>query len=224
MGFMLANFGWKAALGILVANTSVFLAFRSELLALASRETVSTLPAARVPGWVIGVNVAFLAFMVANAHYPALFTAGFLFFLGFAQATAVHQGAIDLKAPLLVGFFLGGLVVHGGLQGWWIAPVLASLADRTLFFSSMVLTAFNDNALVTYLATLVPELGRDARYAVVAGAVTGGGLTVIANAPNPAGQAILNRHFEEGEGILPLGLLLGAIGPTVILSLAFLFL
>ena len=66
----------------------------------------------------------------------------------------------------------------------------------------MLLTAFNDNALVTYLATLVPSLTEPMKYAVVAGAVTGGGLTVIANAPNPAGQAILGRFFDGS--VLPL--------------------
>ena len=60
------------------------------------------------------------------------------------------------------------------------------------------------------------------KYAVVAGAVTGGGLTVIANAPNPAGQSILQRYFPEG--ISPLGLLLGALAPTVIMGLCFLML
>jgi len=218
-GFMLQTFGWKAVLGILISNAIVFLAFRRELLILRTPEDAATEGARRIPAWIVGTNVAFMAFVVMNAHYPALFICAFLFFLGFAQATVVHQGVIDLKPPLLVGFFLGGLVIHGGLQGWWIAPVLERLQEGTLFVGAMALTAFNDNALVTYLATLVPDLSPTAQYAVVAGAVTGGGLTVIANAPNPAGQAILNKHFEDG--ISPLGLLLGALVPTLILSLAF---
>jgi hypothetical protein len=219
--FMLQHFGWKAVVGILVANAVVFLAFRRELLALRPAPAATTsVPAERpVPAWIVGVNLAFMAFVVANAHYPALFVCAFLFFLGFAQATAPYQGIVDLKPPLLVGFFLGGLVIHGGLQGWWIAPVLERLQEGTLFLASMALTAFNDNALITYLATLVPDLAPPARYAVVAGAVTGGGLTVIANAPNPAGQAILNPHFEDG--ISPLGLFLGALVPTLILALAY---
>src|SRR4029077_4868380 len=147
-------------------------------------------------------------------HYTALFLGGFLFFLGFVKATAPHQSPVDLAPPLLVGSCLGGLVIHGGLQGWWIAPVLASLGTVPLFVGALVLTAFNDNALITYLATLVPNLGPGLKIAVVAGAVSGGGLTVIANAPNPAGQSILARHFEEG--ISPLGLLAGAALPTVI--------
>jgi hypothetical protein len=126
---------------------------------------------------------------------------------------------VELKTPLLVGFFLAGLVIHGGLQGWWIAPLLATLAETPLFIGSSVLTAFNDNALITYLATLVPNLDHRLKIAVLEGAVTGGGLTVIANAPNPAGQALLSRFF--GGAVSPVGLFLGALPPTVIAALAF---
>jgi hypothetical protein len=149
-----------------------------------------------------------------NAHYPALFIGGFLFFLGFVKATSPYQADVPLKSPLLVGFFLAGLVIHGGLQGWWIAPVLASLSETPLFFGAALLTAFNDNALITYLSTLVPNMSEAAKMAVVEGAVTGGGLTVIANAPNPAGQAILGRFF--GGAVAPLWLAAAALLPTAI--------
>ncbi len=172
-----------------------------------------------VPVWVMVVHLGFMAWTIVNAHHPALFVSGLLFFLGFASVTADYQNRIDLKAPLLVGFFLGGLVTLGGLQGWWIAPVLGSLSAFPLAIVSTVLTSFNDNAAITYLSTLVPNLTDALKYAVVAGAVTGGGLTVIANAPNPAGQAILNKHFDDG--IAPAGLLKAAFVPTVIMFLAF---
>jgi len=110
------------------------------------------------------------------------------------RVTSPHQAKITLREPLPVGGFLAGLVIHGGLQAWWIEPLLRRLGDTTLFIGAGTLTAFNDNAAVTYLATLVPSLSEQMRFAVVAGAVVGGGLTVIANAPNPAGQAILGRH------------------------------
>jgi hypothetical protein len=135
-----------------------------------------------------------------------------------AVATGISpcQSRVELKGPLLVGLFLG-LVIHGGLQGWWIAPVLASLSRTPLFLAAITLTAFNDNALITYLATLVPHLDEGLKAAVVSGAVTGGGLTVIANAPNPAGQALLSKFF--GGTIAPLGLLLAALIPTVVAAL-----
>jgi predicted cation transporter len=160
-----------------------------------------------------------MAWTVYNAHSRALFVGGFLFFIGFARATAAYQSRLELRTPLLVGFFLAGLVIHGGLQQWWIAPVLARLSEDPLFLGAAVLTSFNDNALITYLATLVPDLDHGLRLAIVQGAVVAGGLTVIANAPNPAGQALLNRFF--GGAVSPLGLAAGALVPTLIAAAAF---
>lgn len=222
--FMLVNFGWKAVLGILIATVLVYLLHRRELAAL----DVQPVPAGEtgrnlaVPAWITTVHLGFIAFCVLTVHYPPLFIGAFLFYLAFAQATAHHQQPLELRSPLLVGFFLAGLVVHGGLQGWWIEPTLSRLGEMPLFFGAVVLTAFNDNAAITYLATLVPNFTDELKYAVVAGAVCGGGLTVIANAPNPAGQSILNRFFPEG--ITPGGLLVGALAPTAVMCAVFLLL
>ena len=230
--FVMGHFGWRSVLAILTSNAVYYVAFRRELAALASRRALPDVDRLEdegrhappggllpVPAWLTAVHMLFMAWTVFNSHYPALFLSGFLIFLGFAKATAVYQSRIELKAPLLVGFFLAGLVVHGGLQAWWIAPVLASLTQEPLFYSSTLLTAFNDNALITYLATLVPNLDEPLRIAIVEGAVTGGGLTVIANAPNPAGQALLGRFFDGA--IHPLGLFLGALLPTIVAIIAF---
>jgi hypothetical protein len=175
-----------------------------------------------VPAWVILVHVVFMAWTIFNNHYPAIFVPGMLLFLGFAQVTSHYQNRVDLKPALLVGFFLGGLVIHGGVQGWWIAPVLGSLSEVPLMLGATILTAFNDNAAITFLSTLVPNFTDGMKYAVVAGAVAGGGLTVIANAPNPAGQSLLKQYFENG--VSPMGLLKGALLPTAILLLDFLIL
>ena len=230
-GFMLGHFGWRAAVAI-VASTLVYYAlFRREFAVLAARPPQPDGPqpsdhgrqheygALATPGWVTSIYVLFLVWTVVNAHYPVLFILGFLFFIGFDRATAAYSTLTDFKTPLLVGFFLAGLVVHGGLQAWWIAPVLASLNDTGLFLAATFLTAFNDNALITYLATLVPDLDAQLKVAVVQGAVTGGGLTVIANAPNPAGQALLARFFDGA--VHPLWLLAGAALPTVVAAAAF---
>ncbi len=228
--FMIGHFGWRAAIAISISTILYLLAFRKEFANLAERRPVPErespaedaevgqrlLP---IPAWVTAIHLAFMAWTVLNAHYPALFVAGFLFFLGFARATAAYQSMLDIKTPLLVGFFLAGLVLHGGLQGWWIAPVLSSLGETPLFWGATVLTAFNDNALITYLATLVPNLDESFKVAVVEGAVTGGGLTVIANAPNPAGQALLGRFFDGP--INPMWLLVAALIPTLLAAAAF---
>ncbi len=222
LAYMATHFGWRAVVGIAVANAGFALALRRELLALSPVPAGLEPARRRIPPVIVVVHLGFLALTVAGAHTPALFLGGFLFFLAFHAATAPYQDPMDLRSPLLVGFFLAGLVVHGALQGWWIEPVLGRLAELPLFLGAVGLTAFNDNAAITYLASLVPEFGDAARYAVVAGAVTGGGLTVIANAPNPAGQAALARHFPEG--VSPLGLLAGAAIPTAVMALAFLVL
>jgi len=175
-----------------------------------------------VPAWVTVVHLLFLGWTVVNAHNPELFVFGFLLFLGFAVVTSAYQNRIDLKPPLLVGFFLAGLVIHGGVQGWWIEPVLGNLKEIPLMLGATILTAFNDNAAITFLSTLVPGFTDSLKYAVVAGAVAGGGLTVIANAPNPAGQSILKKFFENG--VSPVGLLKAAVVPTAVVWLAFLIL
>ena len=157
-----------------------------------------------------------------NAHHPKLFVPGILFFLGFAQVAQPYQNRIDLKPPILVGFFLLGLVIHGGVQGWWIAPILGNLAEMPLMLGATLLTAFNDNAAITFLSTLVPGFTDSLKYAVVAGAVAGGGLTIIANAPNPAGVSILKKYFNDE--VSPPGILGGALIPTVIMIVLFLLL
>jgi len=244
MLFMFTHFGWRAILGIVVANALYFAVFRKELLSMKKPEkSAAAIPEEPVPLWIMFVHLGFLAWTVITLHHPPFFIGAFLFFLGFTQATEHHQYQLNIKSPLLVGFFLAGLVVHGGMQGWWIAPVLSGLSENVLFAAATILTAFNDNAAITFLASQVPafntfDLVHDERvikesaallkaktleYAVVAGAVTGGGLTVIANAPNPAGQSLLNKYFGEG-GISPVGLLLGALIPTLIMSVCFMVL
>jgi len=174
----------------------------------------------KVPAWVTGIHVLFMAWVIFNAHHPELFIPGLLFFLGFTVVTSPYQNRIDLIPPILVGFFLGALVVHGGVQGWWIAPLLGSLKEIPLMLGATILTAFNDNAAITFLSTLVPGFTDELKYAVVSGAVAGGGLTVIANAPNPAGQSIMKKYFHDG--VSALGLLKASVPPTIIVWLCFL--
>ena len=127
-------------------------------------------------------------------------------------------GAAEFALADLGGVFLAGLVIHGTLQAWWIEPVLGSLSQGTLMTGAVGLTAFSDNTALTYLASLVPDLTEALKHGAMAGAVTGGWLTLIANAPNPAGQAVVGRAF--GYGVSPLGLALAAAVPTVIVGAA----
>ncbi|NNC88754.1 MAG: hypothetical protein HKN82_09890 [Akkermansiaceae bacterium] len=230
-GFMMANYGWKAVIGILVANVLYFVAFRNEFRKLAKPHEAHDMHLPMrweeredpIPAWVTLVHLGFLGWTVFTNHYPPLFIGGFLFLVGFTEATGHHQNDVKMRLPLLVGFFLAGLVIHGRCQSWWISLLLDTIEnDWIAMIGATVLTAFNDNAAITYLASQAPGLSDSTKYAVVAGAVTGGGLTVIANAPNPAGQSLLNRFFEGG--VSPAKLVVAAVVPTVIMGAAFMLL
>lgn len=217
--YMISQFGWKAALAVVVNAGCAMLLFRNEVGHMAKRSTGEDTQA-RVPLSVILVHLLFLLGVVVFSHHPAVFMALFLFFMGFATAYGRHQDRLILREALLVAFFLGGLVVLGGQQQWWLQPLLMGMDATTVYFGATALTAITDNAALTYLGSLVPGLSEEFKVALVAGAVTGGGLTVIANAPNPAGVAILRPKFEDGA-IHPLGLLVAALPPTTVAVLAF---
>jgi uncharacterized membrane protein len=220
--FMLATFGWKAALAVLLNATVATYVLRRHLLpASAGNGDAST--EARVPLAVVAVHLALLAGVVLFAHHPVVFLSLFLLFLGFTQAYERHQSPLILKEALLVGFFLAGFVVLGGMQQWWLQPIVSGLAPVALFLGALGLTAITDNAALTYLGSLIVGISDQSKYMLVAGAVAGGGLTVIANAPNPAGVALLKRGFAD-ETIGAGGLLIGALGPTIVAAAAFMFL
>jgi hypothetical protein len=216
LGFMLQTFGWKAAIAVLVNAVLVTFLMRRELLGLGEPAVARM----TVPPIMVAIHLVFLLGIVLFAHHPVVFMGLLLFFIGYASAYAVHQDRLILREALLVAFFLAGLVVLGGQQAWWLQPLLMGLSADAVFYGATVLTAITDNAALTYLASLVPGLSDEFKVAIVAGAVTGGGLTVIANAPNPAGVAILKGKFDEGV-VSPGKLLLAAIPPTIVAAMAF---
>ncbi len=216
--FMAKTFGWRAALAVLVNATAVTLLLRPHLAAAPEEAAAAPAP---VPALVSAVHLGFLAAAVMLAHHPALFIGVFLLFLGFTQAYESYQHPLLIKEALLVAFFLAGLVVLGGMQEWWLQPIVSGLHANALFFGALGLTAITDNAALTYLGSLIEGLDAQSRYALMAGAVAGGGLTVIANAPNPAGVALLRKGFNDGT-VGAVGLLLGALAPTAVAALAFL--
>jgi hypothetical protein len=216
--FMLTTFGWKAAIAVLVNAAVVTYLFRRDIGARPDWDAADKDP--DVPFVAIAVHLGFLAVVVIAGHHPLVFLGTFLFFLGYTEAYPRFQSPLILREGLMVAFFLAGLVTLGGQQEWWLRRVLSGLDPTAVFFGSAALTTITDNAALTYLGSLIEDVSGAFQYSLVAGAVAAGGLTVIANAPNPAGFAILKGSFADGA-ISPLWLAVAAAGPTVVALLAF---
>ena len=216
--YMFSHFGYKAVISCLITTLSIAFIFKKELC--------GPLPAiknaSRIPWGVTLFHLLFLALTIYTVHHMVFFLGLFLFFLGFTVVTEGYQSKLKLKEGLLVGFFLAGLVTLGQQQAWWLQGLLVSLGETTLYLGAAAITGITDNAALTYLGSLV-ELSDVKKYYLVAGAVAGGGLTVIANAPNPAGFGILRKSFGP-SGINPLKLLLFSLFPTTVALLCLRFL
>lgn len=215
--FMATTFGWKAAIAVLVNATAVCYLLRKHVSNAADTAGKDK----KIPLTVSAIHLLFLLGVVVFAHHPVVFIGLFLLFLGFTQAYSRYQSPLILKEGLLVGFFLAGLVVLGGMQQWWLQPVISGLEPLELFFGAVALTAITDNAALTYLGSLIIGMSDEAKYMLMAGAVAGGGLTVIANAPNPAGVALLRSGFQDQSIGVP-QMLVGALAPTAVAILMFL--
>jgi predicted cation transporter len=217
--FVMSSFG-AHVLPLVLINATLATAFcLRETRACGDQKLAST---AEVPLPMVIVHLVLLAGIVVFAHHPPIFMGMMLLFLGIATAYPQHQNRLILKEALLVAFFLAGLVLLGGMQQWWLKPLLMSMDAKTAYLGATALTAITDNAALTYLASQVPGLSDEFKYYIVAGAISGGGLTVIANAPNPAGMAILRERFPDGA-VSAVGLFAGAAVPTLITMIAFYF-
>jgi hypothetical protein len=219
--FMFTTFGWKAIIAIFINTILIILFFYKELGSITIRTTVTDRE--NIPFAIVLTHFVFLFLVVYFGHYPAFFMSIFLLFLGVTYAYQQYQDRLMLREGLLVAFFLGGLVLLGGQQEWWLKDIISNMSNVEAFVGAITLGAFTDNAAITYLGSLVQGLSEEFKYFLVAGAVCGGGLTIIANAPNPAGAAILKSHFEDNS-IDPRYLFLGALVPTLIASLCFIIL
>ena len=221
--YMLTHFGWRALAAVLL-NALVLTLINREVLITGEVQThrgVTQDAPIHVPLLTICIHVLFLIGIVVFAHHPAIFMTLLVLFIGFCHAYKRFQSPLLLKEGLLVGFFLAGLVLLGALQKWWLQDLLGSLSPVVLFWGAVALTAITDNAALTFLGSLVDGTEQAWRYMLVAGAVTGGGLTVIANAPNPAGFSILKSTFDN-ETISPAPLFIAALGPTLVAAILFL--
>jgi hypothetical protein len=213
IGYMFSHFGWKALVAVIINAAFATVYLYRELKAGTAESSTDSAP--RVPQWLCVLHIAVLAAIATVMHHPVVIMGIFLYFLGLTVVTRQYQDELQLKGSLLVAFFLAGLVILGGPQKWWLEPLISAMKPLPLFLGATILTAFTDNAAITYLGAQLPNVSEGFKYALVAGAVAGGGLTVIANAPNPAGFSILRVKFGP-EGISPVGLFRSALIPTLV--------
>lgn len=224
--YIFSNLGWKAMIAVVFNSLFFTVLLRKNIISgfisLHEIEKRSEEKRPLIPVGVTALHLAFLLAIILTAHYEKVFLGLLLFFLGIYSATRKFQDTLRLKESLLVAFFLGGIIIFGPFQAWWLKPLLAGMGEGSLFIGATILTAFTDNAALTFLGAQVEGLSEASKLALVSGALAGGGLTIIANAPNPAGVSILHKKFPEGQ-ISPVLLLLYALLPTVIACSVFWF-
>jgi Na+/H+ antiporter NhaD/arsenite permease-like protein len=209
--FMLTTFGWRTALAVFANSLILTIIFRKELIKIKNLNIKEN----NTPFFILFIHLILLIGVIFFVHDLIIFLGIFIIFLGIASSYDRFQNKLILKEAFLVSLFLAGLVILGGLQKWWLQPLLNKLSPDQIYYAAVALTAITDNAALTYLGSLVDGLSDQFKYALAAGAITGGGLTVIANAPNPAGYSILSKNFY-GNTISPLYLFLSALGPTIV--------
>jgi hypothetical protein len=227
VAFMMQHFGYKAAIAVILNTLGVAYVFRETLKRIKLHEDSDIHgeheAMLKSPLWVKALHLVALTAIVINSHHAVVFLGVLFVFLGFFNVSMEYQEPLKVRGSLLVAGFLGGLIILGGMQSWWIEPLLRSLSDMALYVGATGLTAITDNALLTYLVSQVQGLSDTAKFFAVAGALAGGGLTLIANAPNPIAKSVFGHVFGE-RGIEPLKLLIAAALPTIVAFLAFLIL
>lgn len=188
--FVFTHLGWKSMLAVFINSSLFVFYFRNDLEKFFSPlSLVSTAGAAGLPSSGAASKISII------------------------KCAENFWRTLRFKEATLVAIFLAGLVVFGPMQRWWVEPIVQNLSSHMLYFSAAILTAFTDNAALTYLGAQIPNLSETSKYYLVAGAVAGGGLTVIANAPNPAGYAILQSWYKNFN---PIKLFLSALVPTIV--------
>ncbi len=212
------NLGEPVLLAVFLNTTLFTYVFRKKIISELNPLQADSYP---MPVWVIASHILFLILIVLNSHHTQVFMGLFLIFIGLTSVTKNYQDGLKFKEGLLVAFFLAGLIVFGPFQRWWLEPILTAISEKALYFASTALTAVTDNAALTYLGSQVPTLSEVSKWALVSGAISGGGLSILANAPNPAGFSILSSKFS-GQTLNAFKLFLAALPMTVVVMICFL--
>ena len=121
--FMLAMFGWKSAIAVVINSLTATFLFRQSLRAL---PTQSVMPSDRhTPMLVVLVHLIFLLAVVFFSHHPVVFMGIFLFFLGYTEAYSRHQDPLYVTRR-----FIGGIFPRGTCRIGWTAKMVAATLAR----------------------------------------------------------------------------------------------
>ncbi len=218
--FIFGHFGWKSTLACFINSILFIFIFRSQLKESFSK-LIDILKHQKLPIGIIAVHLISLALLICFSHEQYKIIVSFAAFYLFVVLTQKYQSRLRLKESLLVAIFLSSILILGPFQTWWLQPLLAKMSDTLLFWGATGLTAVTDNAALTYLGSQVSNLSETAKIALVEGALAGGGLTLIANAPNLTGATLLQEKFPNQQ-ISSWHLLKSALLPTLIVCVCYL--
>ncbi|KRH78642.1 hypothetical protein FERRO_16340 [Ferrovum sp. JA12] len=174
-----------------------------------------SLTARAVNPFIVLTHILFIVVIMVFSHSPLIFLGLLVLFIAFTQFFSIHQTPLLLKESALVGLFLASLIVIESKQSGWLSPIISSMKYYQVYVGSALITAVTDNAALTYLGTLLPNPPENFKLALVKGAIAGGGLTLIANAPNPIAGKFLKPYFVHHR-ILAKELFKSALVPTLI--------
>ncbi len=211
------NLGIPGLISILVSTFALVIFYRRRLSDYLLPLEPDHYP---IPTWISIVHATVLFAVIYFAHHPEVFIPITFVFIAFTFLTKTYQDGLKFRESALVAFFLYGLIIFGSLQSWWLNDFIAGLDSKALFFGAIGLTAVTDNAALTYLGSQIENLTEISKWALTAGALVGGGLTILANAPNAAGFSVLAPKFQDGS-LNAFKLFKAAVFPTVVAMLCY---
>lgn len=218
--FVIRHFSWKAVIAIFLSTTTYYLMFRKEFDHFPKVVKNASIADERVPIWLICLHVLFVAAIMSVRSVPLLMIGILILYLGLHQFTIFYQNSIRVTKVCCVGLFYAGLLILGGLQEWWMLVIMHRMSDFGYMFTSYILSMFLDNVLVNYLVHNLSVATDCFLYLVIAGCMSAGGVTILANAPNIVGYLIIKPFFPTSP--VSLGrLFVFALGPSLIALMTF---
>lgn len=194
---VMTHFGWKALLAICLSTTVYYYLFRREFHHFPRKIEHIINAGRKIPIWIICVHIAMAFAAMRFRSAPVLMGGVCIFYVFFHRLTVFYQNKIDFWKVCCLGVFFIGMSFVGGLQEWWILKLVKNSSDFGYMWAAYILSIFLDNVLVNLMMHDLPVVTDCYLYLVVAGCMSAGGLTLIANTPNIVSFATLRPFFQK---------------------------